>query len=219
MNLFNHWVSNIDYYGGILVNKGLPFNLDNKIWMFGCSHAYGTGLDKGQSAVDVLSNLIGEKVFNFGRPASGPMMVEHLLIPLLKKYTPKAVIIAWPSLLRWQTKEKLVPYPVLWAPFCLEEHDVVDDCLHYGTKSLWPTRWKEYKKMVQSGEIVNINLEVIERVRSSLKNIKTIEFTFVKDELILTNLWAPEVKDLAKDHMHFGPETHKDVAYWIKNQL
>jgi hypothetical protein len=217
MKLVNHWLSNIDYYGGILFTKGLPVNLDNKVWMFGCSHVYGTGLEEGHCAVDKLSELLGEKVFNFGRPAVGPMYVEQHITLLLKKYTPKAVIIAWPSLLRWQTKEKLVPYPVLWAPFCLDVSSENNHCPHYGTKTLWPDSWKTYRNLVSSGKIVSINLEVINRVRQRLKNLKTVEFTFIKDDFL--NLWAPDIQDQASDGQHLGPKTQQQVAKWIANEF
>jgi len=201
----------------------LDMRVDNTIWFFGCSHVWGDGLETYQSAPYVLSTLINEKVINFGRPASGPMMVEHLLDILLKKYTPKMIIIAWPSLDRWQTKEKMVPFPVLWGPWSADpSYRSKKD--HFGTKRYFPKSWEKYINLLETKEVQDINLEVITRTREKIKNFPLIEFTYDPqypcryDERVSTPL-SPPWLDKAKDNLHPGIHSQRKIAEWLKEQI
>jgi hypothetical protein len=216
MKLVNHWIENLGYY--MALRRRQQTNYDGAVWFFGCSHVYGTSIDNTETAPYQLSQLTNHTVINFGRPASGPMMVEYLLNDLLKKHTPLAVVIAWPSLIRWQSKEKNAPYPVLWHLHSLDESWVETNCLHFGTKTLWPNSWKKYSELVKTGEIINVNLETIARVKQLLKNIKLIEFTYFKEDA-LPDLWSPVRVDLATNNLHCGPKTQLQVAKWIANEF
>jgi hypothetical protein len=216
MKIINHWIENLGYY--MALRRRQQTNYDGAIWFFGCSHVYGTSVENTETAPYQLSQLTNHTVINFGRPASGPMMVEHLLKDLLKKHKPLAVVIAWPSLLRWQSKEKSAPYPVLWYPHCLDESWREPKCLHYGTRELWPDSWKKYLELVKTDEIIKVNLETIARVKQLLKNIKLIEFTYFKED-DLPNLWSPNRVDLGTNNLHCGPETQLQVAKWIANEF
>ena len=215
MKIINHWIENLGYY--MALRRRQQTNYDGAIWFFGCSHVYGIGVENNETAPYQLSQLTNHTVINFGRPASGPMMVEYLLKDLLKKYKPSAIIIAWPSLLRWQTWEKYTPYPVLWNTSCLD-NSVELKCLHYGTKDLWPESWKKYSELVISDDITKINLETIARVKQLLENIKLIEFTYFKED-DLPKLWSPVGLDLGSDNSHFGPSTQLQVAKWVANGI
>jgi len=216
MKIIHHWIENLGYY--IALHRRQQTDYDGAIWFFGCSNVYGVGVENTETAPYQLSQLTNHTVINFGRPASGPMMVEHLLKDLLKKHKPLAVVIAWPSLVRWQSKEKSAPYPILWHPACLDKSVIEPNCLHYGTKDLWPGSWKKYLELVMTDEIIKVNLETIARVKQSLKNIKLIEFTYFQQEA-LPNLWSPNIVDLGSDNSHPGPKTQLQVAKWIANGI
>jgi hypothetical protein len=198
--------------------NGFFSNPNNAIWFFGCSHVFGTGLELNETVTSQLESLTGKTVINFGVPASGPMMVEYFVNKLLVKHTPSAVIIAWPGFNRWQTNLEL-EIPLLWIPSCLDESNANNHNNHFGCKKLWPEKWKEYKKLVESGQLEKDNLKVVERVRERLRDYKLIEFQYVPEEII--NLPAPcyPFEDYAKDRIHPGPKTQYKIAQWIKDEI
>lgn len=199
--------------------NGIFSNPNEAIWFFGCSHVFGTGLEPNETISTQLEIISGKHVLNFGVPAAGPMMVEHLLEKLINKYDPLLVIIAWPSLNRWQTNLEL-DIPILWIPSCLEDNqDGNDYNNHFGCKKIWPEQWKEYRKLIGTGQLEKNNIEVINRVRNKLSKHKLIEFQYVPE--VASNLPTPcyPFIDYARDNIHPGPKTQSKIAQWINNEI
>lgn len=198
---------------------GFDGNLNDTIWFFGCSHVQGISLSPDQPAPKILSILTDTKVINYGVSGAGPMMIEWQLDQLLKKYKPKAIVIAWPSFLRWQTHNSHF-FPILWLPACLDGKTARFHNDHFGCKSLWPDHWAEYAEIVTSGKLEKINYEVVKRVREKIKEIPFVEFEYTPDcsfEKFPSPCfpWA----DLAPDNLHPGPVTQRIIAGWVHQQL
>ena len=163
---------------------------------------------------EISPELLKEEVINYGVPGSGPMMVEEQLDKLLEKYTPKFVIIAWPSIIRWQSKEPLIPFSVLWGPWTLEKN-YKTSLDHFGNKKVFPDTWKKYKELLDNGQVESINLKTISRVRDKLKYIHSIEFSYAEKLDVYNPIW----KDRGTTGLHPGPITHKETAEWLANEI
>ena len=198
---------------------GFDQNANDAIWFFGCSHVYAAYLPADQSAPYHLSLILNKKVINYGIPGSGPMMVEWQLDQLLKKYKPKAIVIAWPSFLRWQTHSNQL-FPILWIPACLDGKTFHFHNDHFGCKRLWPEQWSDYVKTVTSGELEKMNYKIVEQVREKIKGIPVVEFEYSPD-CTLEKFPVPCFPwiDLAPDNIHPGPKTQKLIAEWVAEQL
>lgn len=219
---FNFLVQNFWNYHSLFERKiqhnGLSQSVDDSIWFFGCSNAWGCGLDYNESCPYVLSQILENKVINFARPASGPMMVEHILDSLLEKYTPSKIIVAWPNMNRWQTNEKGIPFPVLWGPWAadLEYSTKVD---HFGTKKCFPESWKKYIDLLENDQIIDINKEVVYRVREKTKKHTMIEFSYMPTSNLDIDVPLYPWIDMASDNLHPGAKTQKYLAEWLKIKL
>ena len=194
-------------------------NPNDAIWFFGGSHVEGISLSPEEPAPKRLSILTNTKVINYGVSGAGPMMIEWQLDRLLKKYKPKAIVIAWPSFLRWQTHNSRI-FPILWLPVSLDGKTTRFHNDHFGCKSLWPDHWEKYANIAISGELEKMNYESVKRVREKIKEIPLIEFEYTPDcsfEKFPSPCfpWA----DLAPDNMHPGPVTQQIVAGWVAEQL
>ena len=205
--------NNLEFHVG-LKTKNKTKDPNNKIWFFGCSHVFGSGVLPDETAPYQLSQILKEEVINYGVPGSGPMMVEEQIHNLLEKYTPKLIIIAWPSLSRWQSKEPLIPFSVLWGPWVLEPN-YKTSLDHFGSKKVFPKTWNTYLNLLDTGAVDSINLESMNRVRDRIKNIPNIEFTYNDDLQIYKPIW----KDKGTTGMHPGPITHKETAKWLANEI
>lgn len=191
-------------------DHGLFLNPNNAIWFFGCSHVFGTGLEHYETAPYHLSRLLNEKVINYGKPGIGPITIKKQIETLLKDYCPKAIIIAWPGFDRWESKS------ALWIPHCLTDVKVHSD--NFGCKKFWPDEWEEYKQLVLSGEIRNLNLEAVCSVHNMIKEIPYIEFSYTLNDYNFRTPVYP-FNDVAKDNCHPGINTQKRVAEWVNNEL
>jgi hypothetical protein len=200
--------------------NGIFTNPNEAIWFFGCSHVFGTGLDPIETISSQLGTTSKKRVLNFGIPGAGPMMIEHLLDKLIYKYNPLLIIIAWPGFNRWQTNLEL-DIPILWIPSCLDDTKVENDDYnnHFGCKKLWPEKWKEYKKLVETGQLEKDNIEVVKRVRNKLSKHKLIEFQYVPEKIIDLPTPCYPFIDYARDNLHPGPKTQSKIAHWINNEI
>jgi hypothetical protein len=198
---------------------GIDQDPNDAIWFFGCSNVVAVDLLIEESAPNRLSVLTNTKVINYGICGSGPMMVEWQLDRLLKKYKPKAIIIAWPGFLRWQTHNDQA-FPLLWLPVSLKGGMTHYHNDHFGCKSLWPKEWNQYVKLATTGELEKLNYEVVNRVREKIKGITTVEFEYRPDCPFekFTLPCFPYV-DMALDNIHPGPQTQKIISEWVYNEL
>lgn len=199
--------------------NGIFTNPNNAIWIFGCSHVFGIGVAPKETISSQLSLISNNRVLNFGVPAIGPMMIEKLIDNLINKYNPLLVIIAWPSFNRWQTNSEL-DIPILWIPSCLEDNqDSNDYNNHFGCKKIWPEPWKEYRRLVETGQLEKNNIEITNKVRNKLSKYKLIEFQYIPDAA--ANLPTPcyPFIDYANDNIHPGPKTQSKIAQWINHEI
>lgn len=222
MKLFSKYWAYGNHILGIkarqIKENGINLKYNNSIWFLGCSHVHGTGVDSSNTVTTYLSNLSKQSVINLGHPGSGPMMVEHQLSSLLKKYKPSAVVIAWPNFSsRWQSYEKNFPDPVLWMPFCLD--GIVQHNDHYGSKSLWPDSWHQYKNLIMTNTLKDVNIQSYNNVHEMLKKYKIVEFQYAEDESFNISKPCYPWLDLGSDNLHPGPKTHKKVADWVWSKL
>jgi hypothetical protein len=189
---------------------------NESIWFFGCSHVVGTGVDYDKVCSHVLEQISGIKVLNFGLCAGGPMAVRDELYKLLAKgYTPKGIIIAWPSSTRWQHKTALGER-IFWHPALLDDNKKHND--HCGSKYLYKDAYQEYQQLALSGKIIEINRQVVDEVRDRVKCFNYIEFTFNQVEDLDIKMLTPEL-DKARDNSHPGPLTHIRVAEILNEEI
>ena len=189
---------------------------NESIWFFGCSHVVGTGVDYDKVCSHVLEQISGIKVLNFGLCAGGPMAVRDELYKLLDQgYTPKGIIIAWPSSTRWQHKTALGER-IFWHPALLDDNKKHND--HCGSKYLYKDAYQEYQQLALSGKIIEVNRQVVNEVRDRVKCFNYIEFTFNQVEDLDIKMITPEL-DKARDNSHPGPLTHIRVAEILNKEI
>jgi hypothetical protein len=209
---FNKLVAIVNYKAAVQLRRwedhGISVDPNNAVWFFGCSHVFGTGLDHHETAPYQLSRLLECTVVNYGRPGIGPLTIKTQIEELLKNYTPKAIVIAWPSFDRWQSGS------VLWIPHCLTDVEMHSD--NFGCKKLWPGQWKQYKELVMSGKLRKLNLEAVHDTYQLVGGIPYVEFSYTEQEFV-TPIYP--FKDLARDNMHPGPVTQQAIAKWVGKQL
>lgn len=209
---FDKVIAILNYRAAIQLRKwedhGILVDPNNAVWFFGCSHVFGTGLNHNETAPYQLNRLLEHTVVNYGRPGIGPLTVKIQIEELLKKYTPKAIVVAWPSFDRWQSGS------VLWVPNCLTDVEMHSD--NFGCKKLWPAQWKQYKELVMTGELRKLNLEAVQHTHKLVSGIPYVEFSYTEQEFA-TPVYP--FKDLASDNMHPGVKTQYNIAQWIKHEL
>ena len=189
---------------------------NESIWFFGCSNVVGVGVDHEEVSSYLLEKLSGVKVLNFGLCACGPMAVKDEIYKLLDKgYTPKGIIIAWPSSTRWQHRS-ILGSRIFWNVALLENNKIHNN--HSGSRELYPDEYLTYKHLALSGEVIEINKQVINDVRDRVKNFNLVEFTFNQIEDLDVAMLTPEL-DRAQDNAHPGPLTHRRVAEILNEEI
>ena len=174
------------------------------ISIYGDSCIAGDGLvDSSTNISIILSTLLNAPVTNKGVSGCGPMTVSRLI-----DTSNDIVIIAWPGLVRWEA-----PDGSLWGPWSFER------------KSPYRT---EYLRLVQSREIIDINLKAIEQTRQALSSTKLIEYEYIFNRLYTKDMKYPmpnlgvkrfDFLDVAGDSMHPGPETNRHIAKWLAESI
>jgi len=209
---YNKIIAIFNYKAKIQIRKwedhGLYVDPNNAVWFFGCSHVFGTGLEHNETAPYQLSRLLEYTVVNYGRPGIGPLTIKTQIEALLKNYTPKAIVVAWPSFDRWQSGS------VLWIPHCLTDVKMHSD--NFGCKKLWPAEWEQYKELVMTDKLRKLNLEAVQSTHTLVSGIPYVEFSYTEPEFI-TPVYP--FKDLARDNVHPGITTQNEIAQWINNEL
>lgn len=174
------------------------------ISIYGDSCIAGDGLVDSSTNISImLSNLLNAPVTNKGVSGCGPMTVSKLI-----DASNDIVIIAWPGLVRWEA-----PDGSLWGPWCFER------------KSPYAS---EYRKLVNSRRIIDINLKAIAHARQYLKNTRLIEYEYIFNKPYTKDMQYPmpdigikkfKFLDTAADGMHPGPETNKHIANWLAESI
>jgi len=174
------------------------------IQIYGDSCIAGDGLaDPSTRVSELLSVALGVPVLNLGVSGCGPMTVAQRLDP-----GSDTVIIAWPGLVRWTD-----PDGGLWGPWAFDR----------------PSPWaEEYRRLVNTQEIVDINLKVIEQTRIALQGKPLIEYTYSFTKSYTRDMQYPlpslgiksfEFVDHAEDQRHPGPKTNAIIAQWLAESI
>jgi hypothetical protein len=211
---YNKIIAIFNYKAKIQIRKwkdhGWSVDPNNAVWFFGCSHVFGTGLEHNETAPYQLGRLLEHNVVNYGRPGIGPLAIRTRIEELLKNYTPRAIIVAWPSFDRWQSGS------VLWIPNCLTGVKMHSD--NFGCKKLWPVEWEQYKDLVMTGEIRKLNLQAVSDVHRLVVGIPYLEFSYTENDYGYRTPVLP-FKDFAKDGTHPGVNTQYEIARWASTEL
>jgi hypothetical protein len=170
------------------------------IVIYGDSCVAGDGLvDPNSRVSNLLSQDLGKPVINMGVSGCGPMTIAQKI-----NAGASTVIIAWPGLVRWTD-----PDGGLWGPWCFDR------------VSPWAS---EYRQLVESREIIDINLSAINSVRLALTGTHLIEYTYTFAKSYTKNMRYPmpslgvrsfDFVDHAEDMMHPGPKTNAIIAQWL----
>ena len=174
------------------------------IQIYGDSCVAGDGLvDPSTRVSELLAQELGQQVVNMGVSGGGPMTIAQRIDP-----TASLVIIAWPGLVRWQD-----PDGGLWGPWAFDR------------VSPWAS---EYRRLVDTREIIDINLKAVNDTRLALKDTPLIEYTYTFTKSYTKSMQYPmpslgvksfEFVDHAEDMMHPGPETNKIIAQWLAKSI
>lgn len=176
------------------LNYRLPPKLDNTIWYFGCSITWGEFCDLEQSAPYQLEKITGLPVDNLGICGGSPDLIHFQIKSLLKIYTPRAIVIQWPTDTR---TFKLIGDELLNLGIWVTE-------LKSWAHDRHPRLVTEYQKNVLNGTVQKNNAQSKIDV-ATLVNCPLITFTY-KEYL------GAEHIDLASDGRHPGPNSHRKIA-------
>lgn len=174
--------------------------------IFGCSHAFGMGLDESETISFQLSKKINRPVINLG--VSGASNMHILFNTLVLKNLcdrPYAIIILWSSYDRVTYFKNLIP-----------------EISNIGS---WTTKYQ----LVESNFFNAWNLDKNNAIANSLLVQQMQKFLW-KDTLFIEGSFFPSVArnlncklfkplDYARDHLHYGPITHKSVAEYFAEKI
>jgi lysophospholipase L1-like esterase len=86
----------------------------------------------------------------------------------------------------------------------------------------------EYRRLVDSREIIDINLRAIEQTRQALAGVPLIEYTYKFTTSYTKAMRYPmpslgvrsfDFVDHAEDMMHPGPKTNAIIAQWLAESI
>jgi len=176
------------------LNYRLPPKLDNTVWYFGCSITWGEFCEFEESAPYQLAKITGLEIDNLGVCGGSPDLIYFQIQQLTKVYTPKMVIIQWPTDTRTY---KLLGDQVLNLGVWVTE-------LKSRAHDHHPKIVTQYQKDILNGAIQQRNKEYMDDVHK-LVTCPLITFRY-------QDYFKSENIDLATDHRHPGPKSHRRVA-------
>jgi hypothetical protein len=177
-------------------------NIDwkNSVVIFGCSNAFGVGLDDQEVVSYQLSKLINRPVINMGVGGSSITFNLHNSIILKDGYpTPLAVVQLWPDYTRtvYYNKKDLIPY----GSWNIEHNNYMD---------VW-TKDKSHSQ---------IHAMFASKISKTIwKDTSYCEFSFFDETAKILNCKRLKDFDLARDMMHYGPKTHAIAAQKIADKI
>ena len=152
-------------------------DLDNYILFSGCSHVEGIGLELEKTFPYLVADALGIDYYNLALGGSGVDTVSYNLLTWLSKVKklPKAVLILWPSHIRFllQSKDKL-------------------EFVYPGTLN------ENHRRFLVSGDLLGYFESVSEL------NKKLIQNCYQDTKIIIIESWELEEFDLARDLSHTG---------------
>lgn len=165
--------------------------LDNTVWVLGCSFTWGQGVAEELSWPYLLGRSLEMSIANLGVQGSSPLRVWHTYSALINEHRPRAVIFAWPGLVR--------TYKIM-------DNQIVN----LGPWNMH--RDAEYKQQLISGEIEQQNRLLIAHAKQSI-NVPAVHFTtrslFANEQFI----------DLADDGQHPGALSHELISNRVLDMI
>jgi hypothetical protein len=183
------------------LNYRWPPKLDNTVWYFGCSITWGEFCEFDESAPNQLSKLTGLEIDNLGICGGSPDLIYFQIQQLTKIYTPKMVIIQWPTDTRTY---KLLGDEVLNLGVWVTE-------LHSKMHERHPKIVTQYQKNILNGSIQRQNKECMDTVHT-LIDCPLITFKY-QDYFN-----GSENMDLGTDNRHPGPKSHRYIAEMLSQR-
>ena len=171
----------------------------NSILFFGCSLAYGIGVDDSQTISHYLSLRTGWPVINLGQSGTGIVFAWANSI-ILKEHniTPKAVVYLWSSTSR-QTE------------FASETSTI--------KHGIWDSSTPWMQHLLAYEKHNSIITQYYVRNLRQFWNCPVIEASFYKDVSELTGCIHLDYKDYARDLKHPGPLTTAQAAFTIYDKI
>lgn len=174
----------------------IPPTLDNTVWYFGCSFTWGTDVDIEQTAPFQLSKLINQPVDNLGIQGASPDLIYFQIRKLIRKHTPKLVVIQWPSDTR---TFKIVNNEIINLGIWVLRKDSL-------LKNNYPDIVEGYQKSVFDGAVQQKN-KLCKETISRLVPCPIVSIAY--DKFI----------DIAPDGRHPGPLTHSSMAKTLAQSI
>lgn len=211
--------------------KELDFFVDKEfILVLGCSHTFGTGLAENEIYHSFLGKKINLKILNGGYGAIGPDMILSNSFLFLKNSNlrPKAVVIQWPELNRFTfkgTSNFVNMLPEMFAKNNSNRMSIFSEFLNNFESNKNSKILKFYKSWVDDENSTNHSSIFIEitRLLWKLYGVPYFDFTLQAPKDIPNNINIKSfhylIKDLARDQLHYGCKTHKDISLEIFNNL
>lgn len=198
-------------------------DFNDAIWFFGCSHVYGYGLPRHKAAPKVLEKLTKIPVINLGVIKSGPDLILGNLTRLLKKYKPKAVVTAYPSMTRkmFSSDKGTVFFTNMHLSDAIINSRFKQETITFNREFI------EYVDLIKQDKVSEENVKNIETIRKLLQDhsIPHVEFSYLPDSIngLPKDIYILGTReswpDVASDNIHPGPVTQAFIAGWVKNQL
>lgn len=201
------------------------------VLVLGCSHTYGTGLAEDEIWHYQIKKNLNLEVLNGGLIGSGPdlQMLNSMMFIKNSGLTPKAVIIQWPELNRFTFKGDTMPMPLVPYVFntntLSEKRKLIPNKIINTLTQMFKSDNKIldfYKNWLHDNNSINQSQVFIETTRLLWKFIPYLDFSFENDQ-ILKDLnvatYSHLVNDVARDQIHFGPNSHEAVGIEICKKL
>ena len=184
---------------------------DSKFFIvYGCSYTEGVGIAQHERWGDLLENKVGIPSLNFGRGAGGADLVHLNSLLFLKNTTkrPMFVAIQWPEVTRTMylsdspilllsTSNKGADFMRFYKEFLADNNAGNRNLIHCLTTQMF---WK-------LAGVPTFNF-YMGRIRENIDDL--IRFPGLIDT-------SPHL--MARDLVHFGPETHIRIAEWVYKNI
>ena len=172
----------------------------NSAVIFGCSHAFGVGVDDKDTVAEQLSKLIGKPVINMGVGGTAILYSFHNSSILRDGYpTPLAVVQLWSA------HSRAVYYKSRSIISCGAWNAEEDNYMQY---------WAEDDTHSQIHSVFASKIS-----KHLWQDTKYFEGSFFSDTAELLDCAYLEHVDCARDLRHYGPKTHALVAQQIADNL
>jgi hypothetical protein len=106
------------------------YQVFDSVWVFGCSFAFGSGVDGHQTFSHHISQQLAQPVVNLAQPGSSiRYQVDQLALLLHQHLRPRAIVVAWPDPARFtwigsQGRYQTEREDAAWRSHCADAENV-----------------------------------------------------------------------------------------------